>query len=137
MIDINIFLKEANLYSIEYTGFYSFKVSISNGTSYYKLFTDLIIEFNSGCIIFKNNTKIENCYAFDLYGKNIINSKIEKSDLVLELEDNYKIKSTIENNNILFDRKWCIKSQDDKTYILNDYKKIYFSDNLNNNIENI
>lgn len=132
MKDINSILKDGNLFSIEYTGFFIFKFSLSSKSVLYNSVNELFVEFNNGLNIFKNNSIIENeNNIFDLFGLSIINCKVENDILKIYLENNYKLES-INSEDKLIDRIWVIRSYNDKTYIINDSDKIYYSDNLKN-----
>lgn len=132
MTNLYDILKNANLYSIEYTGFFSFKFSLSNKSKLYNSVNELIIEFNNGLKIFKNNLIIENeKEVFDLFSLSIINCKIENDILEIYLENNYRLVS-INSEDELIDRIWVIRSNDNKTYIINDSNKIFHSNGLDN-----
>lgn len=133
MIDIDSLLKDGNLYSIEYTGFFIFKFSLSSKSILYNSVNELIVEFNNGLNIFKNNLKIENeNNVFDLFGLSITNCKIENNILKIYLENNYKLESINSEDNLI-DRIWVIKTYNDKTYIINDSNEINYSDDLKKN----
>jgi hypothetical protein len=133
MTDIDSLLKDGNLYSIEYVGFFIFKFSLSNKSILYNSVNELIVEFNNGLNIFKNNLKIENeNNVFDLFGLSITNCKIENDILKIYLENNYKLESINSEDNLI-DRIWVIKTYNDKTYIINDSNEINYSDDLKKN----
>lgn len=131
MKNINEILKEANLYSIEYTGFFSFKFSLSDKSKLYSSINELIIEFNNGYVFYKGDAIIENKEELlNLFGLNIINIQIENEILIIDLESNCKLES-ISSQDELIDRNWVIRSNDSKTYIINDSNEIFHSSDLN------
>lgn len=132
MTDIDSLLKDGNLYSIEYTGFFIFKFSLSNKSILFNSVNELIVEFNNGLNIFKNDLVIENeNNVFDLFGLSITDCKIENNKLKIYLENNYKLESINSEDNLI-DRIWVIKTYNDKTYIINDSNEINYSDDLKN-----
>lgn len=133
MTDIDSLLKDGNLYSIEYTGFFIFKFSLSNKSILFNSVNELIVEFNNGLNIFKNDLVIENeNNVFDLFGLSITDCKIENNKLKIYLENNYKLESINSEDNLI-DRIWVIKTYNDKTYIINDSNEINYSDDLKKN----
>ena len=134
MYNLNYLLKEANLYSIEYIGYFILKFSISSDSNFYNKFQDIAIEFNSGCEILNINTENVSIIPeiFNLYGFNISNIEIEAefNKLIISFENGYQIKSIIENDELI-DRNWVIRAiEDNDNYILNDSNEIFFSEEM-------
>lgn len=132
MKNVNDILKGANLYSIEYTGYFTLKLSLSNKSLLYNSTNELLIEFNSGFILHKGSDLIESKEKlFDLFGLNILNLQINNDNLSIYFEEDYKMETMSSGDNLI-DRNWVIRSIDNKTFIINDSNDIFYSDNLNN-----
>lgn len=135
MFNFNKLLKNANLYSIEYCGYFIFKFAISNELVTNVKIQDIKIEFNIGCAFIDT---FELDYSFytkvlNLYGKNIVNVLlIVNNHLLIEFDNGYKIISTnneIDNN--LIDRYWVISDIECyENYIFNDMYNIFIADSM-------
>jgi hypothetical protein len=133
MLDLNRVLKNANLYSIEYAGFFSFKFSLSNELSFFKELDCVVIEFVSGCnILDSKETLLETKnVVFDLFGANISHVRLlEENQLDVEMDNGYKIIS-VNDENELIDRNWVLKNAEKyDSYILNDSGKLFYSKDM-------
>lgn len=136
MLNFNKILKNANLYSVEYTGYFSFKFSVSNELN--SQVESIVVEFVSGCKIFDSAKKSldlqEN--VFGLYSANIINARLLKENQ-LELEfDNGTHVVSINDTNELVDRNWVLKiNENNSSYILNDSGDLFYSEDMRSLIE--
>ncbi|WP_445718031.1 hypothetical protein [Flavobacterium sp.] len=133
MFDFNKALKNANVYSIEYCGFFSLKFSIYNELKFYENFQDVKIEFISGSVIVDSNG---NNYSteekvFDLYGLSVLDAKLtEYNQFEIEFENGYKILSVVEENDLV-DRVWVFKITDENdNYIFYDSTELFFSESM-------
>ena len=130
---IDILLKDANLYSIEYCGFFILKFSISSDSIFYNKFENIEIEFISGCSVLYSNSSNKSAdeVIFSLYGSNILSAKFkENNQLEIMFDNNSKIVSNLKEDE-LFDRNWIIKPVNDKSsYILNDSNEIFYTENM-------
>lgn len=133
MNNINRLLQDANLYSIEYCGYFIIKFSISNDSIFYNKFENIEIEFISGCSILNSNStnKSANEEVFNLYGSNILSVEIEEDNqLEIWFDNNSKILSILEEDE-LYDRNWIIRPVNNKdSYILNDSNEIFYTENM-------
>lgn len=133
MNNIDRLLKDGNLYSIEYCGFFILKFSISSNSVFYHEFDGIQIEFISGCNIIdsKGVSKSANQEIFNLYGSDIVRVKLETGNqLQIYFENSYKIISILEEEKI-YDRNWIIKPvNNNDSYILNDSDKLFYTENM-------
>lgn len=131
MSKINSLLKDANLYSIEYVGHFILKFTISDKSEFYNKFQDIAIEFISGYEIEKANFDNSTIPAeiFELFGLSICSSEINNNDLILTLENDFKIITKIDEDE-LTDRNWMIKTLDNDNFILNDANELFASSDM-------
>lgn len=133
MNNINRLLKDANLYSIEYCGYFILKFSISSNSIFYNKFENIEIEFISGCNILNSDStnKSANEEVFNLYGSNILSVKFEEDNqLEIGFDNNSKILSILEEDE-LYDRNWIIRPVNNKdSYILNDSNEIFYTEDM-------
>ncbi|HVG16870.1 MAG TPA: hypothetical protein VM935_18000 [Chitinophagaceae bacterium] len=133
MNNIDALLKNANLYSIEYCGYYILRFTISNGSAFYHKFENIEIEFISGCSIVDVNITRElgSEDIFRLYGANVLSTKFEENyQLNIWFDNSCKVVSTLEED-VLCDRNWVITPVNNKeSYILSDFSEIFYSDNM-------
>lgn len=132
MSKINSLLKDANLYSIEYVGYLILKFTISDKSEFYNKFQDIAIEFISGYEIEKGNVDNSTIPAeiFELFGLSICSSEINNNDLILTLENDFKIITKIDEDE-LTDRNWMIKTLDNNdNFILNDANELFASSEM-------
>lgn len=131
MIEIDRILRKANIYSIEYTGFFSIKFSLSNESSFYSL-NELIIEFVSGIKLFEYGNEIIDIesYIYKVFGMNVTYISISnETKISIDLEKGFSIESDSEKDELI-DRNWVIRSLDNNTYIINDCSELFYSDDL-------
>ena len=83
-------LKQANLYSIEFTGIFNLKFSISQQSYYYNSIPDIIIQLNSGFLINNEKKEIPSITedVFNLFDLSVINGILN-----IVFENNYSIES--------------------------------------------
>ncbi len=134
MKDINKILCKANIYSIEYSGFFTLKFSLSPESILYSLNNELIIEFVAGIILLKDNKALDDIKSniFDIFGLCIEKINLDKQKILkINLEQGFTIKSVTEDNDLI-DRNWVIRSYDNNSYIINDSSDLFYSENLKN-----
>ncbi|MFZ1456144.1 MAG: hypothetical protein WAT22_17500 [Saprospiraceae bacterium] len=132
MIDINKILYNANLYSIEFSGFISLKFTLTDESTLNNICDDVTLEFINGAILIDNNGKkvesIQN--IFYLFGSSIKYSALLNNGIEIEFDNGFKIKS--ENPNVedeLLDRNWVLSETVSGNYIIfNDTNNIVVSE---------
>lgn len=133
MFDFNKILKDAQVYSIEYCGFYVLKFSISNELNFSRYFQDITVEFTSGIDMLSNNKVKADLdeEVLKLYGMDVLDAQctVDKR-LKIKFSNGYIIQS-LQDENELVDRDWVIEVTNDKdNYILCDRGHLYFSNNI-------
>jgi hypothetical protein len=139
MIDINKILYASNLYSIEYSGFLSIKLSLFDSSLLYDSCQDVTIEFNTGVIMLNNNQ--EQIEAFpnilNLHGSYVNYSAIIENQIEISFDNGFILKSIYSQDELsLVDRCWTLKSTKFGTsFILNDTHELFFSENIKELLE--
>ncbi len=109
MVHLNSILKGANVYSIEYTGYLIFKISISNNAKLYEDVESINIEFISGCTIVKENSPLPLHTAFQLYGLDISEATLDLNKMLKIQFENGVVVSSLASEDDLYDRCWELK----------------------------
>lgn len=133
MTEIIKILENSNVYALEYCGYVSIKLSVSNSSKYYAHINDIRVDFITGCLLLsKEGEKIDFQQGFfDLFGATTVSALISKEEQIgIEFDNGYKIYSVLnEDDSELVDRVWSIQSTTNELYfIINDGVKIHTSD---------
>jgi len=132
MININILLNNAEVYSIEYSGFFTLKFTVSNESLFSNEFTELKLDFVSGLELYSIEKNENELYKIlDFYGTNVTHATLTtEKKIQLEFSNGNKILS-LQDDSDMTDRDWILYSDDlNENYIINDGSEIYISESF-------
>lgn len=123
-------LENAQIYSIEYCGYFALKFTLATKVLTFE--GDLRLEFVSGvsCFCSKDEDSL-NKVMLSLYGTNILKAElIAENSIQLELSNGVKIVS-VKEENVLVDRDWILETTGDtNNFILSDKGDLYYSESM-------
>lgn len=135
MTSLNKILKKSGVYSVEYSGLWSIKLSVPDISAIYDNFPDITIEFNEGLtLIDTNGEQIELYNLFNLYGSDVKESSIIDNQIEIIFDNGFIAKSFCSPDEIgLVDRCWSLKvtgTGQENYLILNDCYELFVTEEI-------
>ncbi|HRE59371.1 MAG TPA: hypothetical protein PLW09_16295 [Candidatus Kapabacteria bacterium] len=134
MINLNKILNESNVSSVEYSGLWSIKLSVSNTSAIYDNFPDITIEFNGGLtLIHTNEQQVQLPHnLFNLYGSCVKESSIIDEQIEIIFDNDIIVRSFCTPDELrLVDRCWGITSTTNRQYLMfSDCYELFISEEI-------